>query len=596
MRAWRPKEAFHRSIAVVIGVMSVALIALGVGTRARAQTFATGPANFDWRLHNLDLANSRYAPLDEINTTNVGKLTLKWSHEVPAADNISRGTALVVGGVMYFNAGSKLFAVNAATGEAVWNVQVEPPFPANGRGPTYGDGRIYAYGRTILYAVDAKTGKIVDSFGNKGRLEVGRAALQFKYPEKDPTGYQIAAPPAYYNGVLYVGLAQSESHIPGGLVVAIDGRTGAVKWVFNTIPQGPADDGWEIAKDTWRGGARAGGGMWTQPAIDPELGLLYVNAGNPSPDYDGSARKGTNLFTNSILALNLKTGKLAWHYQTIHHELWDFDLVTGPVLFDVTVGGRTIKGVGSAGKNCFLYLWHRDTGQPINPMVETAVPTKTDVPGEEIWPTQPFPYTSKGVPMQPFCATYPIVTNPELAKRARQIYFPYSIKEPFIVSHGGSSFGSPAFSPRTNLLYVTGKNAAVSFRVNPVGNTLRQSPDSIGHTAAIAGSPERGDQVGVPNTETVTAFNPATGELAWQMEYPSRSSIGSAGNLATAGDLVFQGSDTGEFYAFDARSGEQRFKYTAPRSIRTSPLTYRANGKQFVTIVATNTVLTFGLP
>src|SRR5438477_6504996 len=145
----------------------------------------------------------------------------------------------------------------------------------------------------------------------------------------------MTSPAAYHNGTLYLGLALSEAHIPGGLVVAIDAQTAGVKWVFNTIPQGPSDDGWEIAKDTWRGGQRAGGGVWTQPAIDPELGLLYVNVANPSPDYDGSARKGENLFTNSIIALHLQTGKLAWYYQTIHHDVWDFDLVTGPIVLDV---------------------------------------------------------------------------------------------------------------------------------------------------------------------------------------------------------------------------------------------------------------------
>ena len=229
-------------------------------------------------------------------------------------------------------------------------------------------------------------------------------------------------------------------------------------------------------------------------------------------------------------------------------------------------------------------------------MVETAVPTRTDVPGEEIWPTQPFPYTAKGVPMQPFCATYPMIANPELAKRARPIYHPYSIKEAYIVSHGGSSFGPPAFSTKTSLLYVTGKNAAIALTVKPVGDTVRQSPDAVGHTASIAEGPQRAEEVGVPNTETVTAYHPGTGELVWQAEFPTRSSIGSAGNLATAGDLVFQGSDTGDFYGFDARSGTQLFKFTAPRSIRASPVTYQVNGKQYVAIVATNAVLTFALP
>ena len=575
--------------ALSLGALTTWLV---MPVRAQGGVQELGAQN-DWRLHNFDLHSSRYSPADEINASNVGRLTLKWSIETGGSDTITQATPLVVDGVMYFNAGSKLMAVNAATGASIWTYQVTPAFPGNGRGPTYGDGRIYAYGASIMYAVDARTGQLVESFGGKGRLQVADAAVKFKYPDKDPVGYKMMSPPAYFNGTLYVALALSENHIPGGLVVALDGTTGAVKWVFNTVPQGPEDDGWEITKGTWSGGARAGGGSWTQPAIDAELGLIYINVGNPSPDYEGTARHGINLFTNSIVALNLASGKLVWHYQTIHHDLWDWDLVSGPVLFDVTVGGRTIKGVGSGGKNCLLYLWNRETGQPINPIVETAVLTKTDVPGEEVWPTQPVPYTAKGVPMQPFCATYPIIADQERARRARPMFYPYSVKELFIVSHGGASFGSPAFSPRTGLLYVTGKNAALSFTVQVVGDTLRPSPQGGGHTAVIA---RRDLDYGVTPTETVTAYNPGTGELVWQEEHPSRTNIGSAGNLVTGGDVVFQGSDTGDFYALDAGSGKELFKFTGQRSVRASPLTYRVNGKQYVTVVASSAVLTFGLP
>ncbi|MCY4056837.1 MAG: quinonprotein alcohol dehydrogenase, partial [Gammaproteobacteria bacterium] len=133
-------------------------------------------------------------------------------------------------------------------------------------------------------------------------------------------GYRITAAPAYHNGTLYVGAALSEGHIPGGLVIATDATTGTINWVFNTIPQRPQDDGWEIAADTWGDGQRAGGGVWTQPAIDLDLGLIYFNTGNPSPDYDGSARPGANLFTNSTVALDLETGALRWYYQAIHHD------------------------------------------------------------------------------------------------------------------------------------------------------------------------------------------------------------------------------------------------------------------------------------
>jgi glucose dehydrogenase len=247
----------------------------------------------------------------------------------------------------------------------------------------------------------------------------------------------MTTPPTYHNGTLFIGVPFADSLINGGLVIAADGKTGALKWVFRAVPQGPNDDGWELAKDTWRGSAkRQGGGIWTQPAIDPELGLLYINVSNPSPNYDGSSRKGTNLFTNSVVALNLTSGKLAWHFQAIHHDIWDWDLVTGPTLFDVTVDGRTIKGVGALAKSCYAYLLNRDTGQPINPMVETPVVTKTDVPNEEVWPTQPIPYTSRGIPQQPFCATYPKVNDPELAKLVRPSFHPYLANEFVITSPG----------------------------------------------------------------------------------------------------------------------------------------------------------------
>ena len=205
----------------------------------------------------------------------------------------------------------------------------------------------------------------------------------------------------------------------------MDATTGSIKWVFNSIPQGPDDDGWAIAKDTWIGGARNGGGMWYPPAINPALGMIYINTSNPDPAFEGTARKGMNLFTNSIVALRMDTGTMAWYFQAVHHDIWEMDQVTGPLLYDVTVDGRTVKGLASAGKNCFLYLFNRETGQPINPMVETVVPTNTDMKGEEIWPTQPFPYTSRGVPQLPFCETYPMgIKDADLNNRRRQLVHP----------------------------------------------------------------------------------------------------------------------------------------------------------------------------
>ena len=318
-------------------VAAVVLVGVGVGAAAAQST--------DWSSQNLNLDNNRYAPLDEIDTANVTRLVERWSYEVGPTDNIAQATPLVVDGVMYLHSHSTQFALDAATGEELWTAPLDRGPTAAGpvRGSTFAGGNLYAYRGADLYATDAATGEAVESFGNQGYLPVVGAALQQKYPDAYPPtldpvqiGYRITTPPAFHDGTLYVAAALSEGHIPGGLVIATDAGTGAIKWVFNTIPQRPQDQGWEIARDTWGDGARAGGGIWTQPAVDPELGMVYVNAGNPSPDYDGSARVGINLFTNSTIALDLETGDLRWYFQAVHHDLWDWDHVTGPVLFDVT--------------------------------------------------------------------------------------------------------------------------------------------------------------------------------------------------------------------------------------------------------------------
>ncbi len=572
----------------------------GRTTQQGAPPAITAGGQTNWPSHNLDLNNSRYSELDQIDTTNVAGLAEQWSFAVPAGTDVSQVTPLVVDGLMYLHAGPSVFALNAVTGEPVWSLELDAAERNRVRGPTYAEGKVYAYNGANLTAADAGTGELVSSFGDGGILPVVGLALQAKYPDTYPPtldpftlGYRITSAPAYHDGTLYLGAALSEGHIPGGLVIATDATTGAIEWVFNTIPQRPQDDGWEIARDTWGDGARAGGGVWTQPAIDVDLGLVYVNVGNPSPDYDGSARPGANLFTNSTVALDLETGALRWHYQAVHHDLWDWDHVTGPVLFDVTRNGETIRGVGSAGKNCLLYLWHRETGEPINPMVETLVPTETNVPGEVVYPTQPIPHNARGVPMTPFCATYVHLDDPALQAQSRQMYTPYSMDEHYIVAHGGSSFGSPAFSPRTGLLYVTGKNAAVSIIVKPVGDTLEPGPDSRGHTESIE---EISRVPAFAPTTTLSAYEPASGEEAWQQVLPALTTIGASGNLATAGDLVFQGTDAGGFYAFHAATGEQLFHYAAPRPVRSSPLAYEVNGRQYVAVVATDTVLAFAVP
>ena len=331
------------ALAAIPGLHPVGAEQQGRTTRTGAPpTITAGSHQTNWASHNLDPYNQRYAELDQINTGTVDRLQRRWSFDVPAGLSVSQVTPLVVDGLMYFHSGTTVLAINAVTGKEVWTLEVDGVNGGVVRGPLYASGTIYSYHGDKLVAADAKTGELVESFGDGGVLPIFGLALQTQYLDVYPPGfdasslnYRINSSPAYHDNTLYVGSAISEGNIPG------------------------------------------------------------------------------------------------------------------PVLFDVTRNGETIKGVGAAGKNCLLYLWHRETGEPINPMVETLVSTETNVPGEVVYPTQPIPHNARGVPLTPFCATYLDLDDPELQAQARQMHTPYSTDEHYIVAHGGSSFGSPSFSPRT---------------------------------------------------------------------------------------------------------------------------------------------------
>ena len=608
--------------------LSAAWLGLGLpafaGQDAATTVHAAAPrvdpaASLDWPLHMQDLASSRYSPATEFTADNAATLELKWTFtptivagafglpDEAAASSVLQNrnsffqqTPLVVDGVMYVHSGSRLYAVDASTGTPVWSFEM-PPFvgEVRQRGPAYGDGRIYAHGPRTVYAVDARTGRLVESFGRGGLLNIVGEALHFKYPDEYPAefdattiGFELTAAPIYHDGTLYMGTGFGDAHIPGGFMMAVDGATGALEWVFQTVPQGPRDDGWEIAGDTWAGGARAGGGVWTPASIDPELGLIYFMVGNPSPDFDGSARRGINLFTNSIIALELETGRLRWYFQGIHHEIWDWDFMTTPLLFDVRAGDRPgiVKAVGTSGKTHWPFFFNRETGEPLNPIVETPVATATDVPGEQPWPTQPIPHNARGVQMEPFCFTHPTVGDPDDLPRVRTLYHPYQVGEAVIVPSANSGFGGNAFSPRTGFFYVKASCGASSMTVRPVGDSLEPGPgpERPGFFQSRAGG--RGSSV--ERVNVMTAYDPLTGEQVWRTE----TQPGPTGLIVTAADLLFQVSGRGEFIVFDARSGERITTFGTRGTVSAAPLLYQVNGRQFISVVALDTVYTYGLP
>ena len=532
----------------------------------------------DWPLNNFDAANSRYAPLDQINAENVESLAVRWLYHGRG------GSPIVVDGLMYLTRPDRVIALDAATGRVVWR----NPEAGGSRGAAYGAGTIYVAGDVRVMALDAKTGEFVKTFGDDGVSNVLTEVLQLRYPElEEPTswGYRFNMAPQYHDGVVVIGTALSESHIPGGLVLAIDARTGEHLWTFVGVPQGPEDEGWAIAKDTWEGGVRHGGGVWQTPAIDVATDTVHLTVANPSPDQDGSARKGINLFTNAFVTLGLRTGKIEWFYQQIHHDLWDYDAAQQPTLFDLEVDGRTIPATAAGNKNGLLYILNRETGTPINPIVETPVPVTTETPGEEVWPTQPIPHTRTGEPMAPLTAQFPPEEIfPEFGSYPKlPFYTPPTLEGALHAPREGVHYGSNSFHPGTGWLYVAGRDFPILMTVIPVGDTLKPGQFSTGGRRLSAG----------PALGNVSAYDPATGELVWRTDIEGGPS---AGTLATAGNLVFTAERQGTFYAFDATSGALLWRFHTGARVNGGQITYQVNGVQYVTVPAGDVILTFALP
>jgi alcohol dehydrogenase (cytochrome c) len=535
----------------------------------------------NWPLNTFDLANAKYVPLDQITATNVDTLAVRWLYHTRG----SNSTPIVVDGVMYISTQRGTEALDAATGNLIWDSTVA----TTARGVTYGDGRIYVATRngTIL-ALDARTGALVEGFGDQGVSNVLMDVLKTRHPavaKAIDIGYSYTSAPQYFKNILVIGTANSDQMIPGGWVFGIDGTTGRLLWKFNTVPQGPDDEGWEIAKDTWVGGARHGAGIWQTPAIDSESGTVYLVAGNPYPSHDGTARKGKNLFSLCFLALDVRTGRLKWYYQQVHHDLWDLDSGQQPTLFDIQVKGRTIKALAAGNKNGYVYVLNRETGEPISPIVETPVDTKSEMPGEEPWPTQPIPQTAAGRPMEPVAGSVVRAVNPEFASAPRvPLYTPPRPGGAVHAPREGVHYGGNSFNPRTRLLYVAGKELPIYMTVEPVGK------DGVPGKMELAGVRVSA----APETGHLVALDPASGEVRWRTPLVGGPSTGT---LTTAGGLVLVADRQGTLYAVEAEGGRLLWQFATGGAIRAGQITYSVNGVQYVTVPSGgDVILTFALP
>ena len=546
----------------VVGVLFAVMVMLG------SSVLAQDGQQVDWPLHNLDLAGGRYSPMDQINRSNVATLTPRWLFQHGVIDGVSNQTTpVIVDGVMYVtDSRGSVYAVDAGDGHLMWTYDVtellaggrREGYVFRHRGVTYEDGVVYSAAGSFIFALDAATGEPIESFGENGQASVILDVLRLRYPDVETAismGYWFTSAPQIHDGVIYVGSTRSESLIPGGHVLAVDAQTGEVIWHFNTIPQDENDQGWDIAGPTWVGGGREGGGIWETPSIDPELGMVYVAVGNPFGD--STKRSGLNLFTDAVLALSLEDGQLQWYYQLVHHDVWDYDNGSQPILFDMEVDGAPVKALAQANKNGFLYILDRETGEPVHPIVETPVPTDTDREGEQPWPTQPIPHTAAGEPMEPVSPIVPEEIPPEHAvgKTLVPVFTPRGPDQIFAPGMGGgASYAPMAYSTQTGLLYV---------------NAIDQPFDS--------GRGARG---------VVSAFDPSTGERAWMRIFEG---YGQSGPVVTAGGLVFVGAGSntaGYFYAYDAATGEELWKFNTGAGVFSSPSVYMVNGEQFVTVAS----------
>jgi alcohol dehydrogenase (cytochrome c) len=477
---------------------------------------AASDAN-NWLLHGRTYDNQRYSPLAQVTPDTVKSLSLVALVQTGMTASFET-TPVVVNGVMYIttpvvNNKMLIMAVNAATGERLWDVTYNlGPFqvccgPVN-RGVAIGYGKVYV--ATLddrLLALNAVDGQIV--------WQTTIVSSQ--------NGYSETLAPQIYDGMVIVGSAGGEWALRG-FVAAFDAKTGQQRWRWM------ATDPKTYAGNSWEGG---GAMVWTTPAIDPQLGLVIFSTGNPNPDLDGTVRAGDNLYSDSIVALDVHTGQLKWYYQEVKHDVWDYDAVSNVVLFDVHQGGATIPAAGEAGKVGWVFIVDRRTGQLIRKSAPYVMMSKN------MFSTP----TAAGVDMLPG-------------------------------ANGGAEWSPPAYSPRTHYLYILAMDQLMHFTTKPAPST----PGLIRLGSAFSNVARGGIQDG-----PFVALDVETGKIAWQYKAP-QPLIGGA--LATAGDVVFMGEGNGWFDAFDAKTGTRVWRYNLGAGVNAPPITYQVQGEQYVAVAA----------
>ena len=659
-------------LAVIVGC------ALGVG-QASAQQGATGG---EWRSHSGDLGATKYSPLDQITADNFADLEMVW-HWLTVDTHLARSTGagttlvaaetlfdlleqaeperwaewdgvrrsltrpsiralvatpLMVNGVLYLSTALyRAAAIDARTGETLWvhdprayESGSPPPLPWRHRGVAYweddGVARVFwGTGDGFLIAVDAKTGLPAEEFGDHGRVDLTDGLPRAPRERRDilnllPISSQ--SPPLVVRDTVIVGSSINDRALtkeaPPGWVRAYDVRTGRPKWDFHTVPQGPDEFGADTwLDDSWRYSGNTN--VWSLMSGDDELGFAYLPIGTATNDYYGGHRLGHNLFAESLVAVDAETGQRQWHFQMVHHGLWDYDLPAAPNLLDITVGGRQVKAVAQVSKQGFVYAFDRVTGEPIWPIEERVVPTDTDLEGEVPSPTQPFPtrpapFEYQGTSIDDLVDFTPEIRQLAVAAvdrfRLGPLFTPQmlagTIMRPSV--GGGANWSGAAVDPETGVLYVPSVNAYSTIGISaPEPHEQQSTLNYIRRSLSAGPVMPRGLPLWKPPYSRMTAIDMNTGDHAWMTPTgngdrirnhpmlrdldlpPLGGDAGRTGSLLTRTllihALVAGGSDGGpRLVAYDKATGAELASLDLPGGALGAPMTYLLDGRQHIAL------------
>ncbi|SEQ89032.1 alcohol dehydrogenase (cytochrome c) [Virgibacillus subterraneus] len=526
------------------------------------------PPSGNWLTNGGNIYNGRYSPLNKIDTSNVSDLKAEWITSMGTGHEFKysgESTPLVYDGVMFNVTGENhVAAIDATTGEFIW--EYKPKLPKGldtlccgwaNRGVALGDGKVFiGLLDARLVALDQKTGEV----------------LWETVVDEWEKGYTITSAPLFYDGKVYTGIAGGEYGIRG-YVAAYDADIGRQVWRTYTLPEPGAkgSETWPEDSENWLTG---GAPVWQTPAVDPELGLIYFATGNSSPDLDGSNRKGDNLYTDSVMALNADTGEYEWHFQEVHHDIWDYDPANPVVLYDVKMNGETKKGIAQAGKTGWVYLLDRTNGEPLVGIEEKPVPQNKN---QKTSPTQPFPIGDSFVPQKITKEDIERDLPKEFDGKFGNIFTPFW-DEPVTVKpspQGGANWPPSAYNPNTELFYVLGNDNYFSYAhyAEDEENKFEVGKEWLGSIwQPVEKSPSRG---------TVTAIDIKTNKIVWQNDWDT---IAYSGILTTAGNLIFTGHNDGRIIAYDATNGEKVWQFKTDAGANAPPITYKVDGKQYISI------------